>query len=181
MAIKIESAYSKTIGLPNYSSHKFHLCLTTEVTDLSQVAAEAEKVYRILQTAVDKEMAQPGFVPNGQGDSKPGQAAAPRPAPAHGAGSTSTSNGAHQPSQAQSWACSPKQQSLIEDLAQRNNVEIAVFADLAQKRFGKELSQLNKLEASGLIDELLDRYAERKPASGRRQANRQYAGNGRGT
>ena len=39
MAIKIESAYSKTIGLPNYSSHKFHLCLTTEVTDLSQVGS----------------------------------------------------------------------------------------------------------------------------------------------
>ncbi len=181
MAIKIESAYSKTIGLPNYSSHKFHLCLTTEVTDLSQVAAEAERVYRILQTAVDKEMAQPGWVPNGQGDSKPSQPAAPRPAPANGTGGTSTGNGAHPAGPVQSWACSPKQQSLIEDIAQRNNVEMAVFADLARKRFGKELTQLNKLEASGLIDELLDRYAERKPAGGRRQSSRQYAGNGRGT
>ena len=179
MAIKIESAYSKTIGLPNYSSHKFHLCLTTEVTDLSQVATEAERVYRILQTAVDKEMAQPGFVPNGQGDSKPGQPAAPRPAPAHGTGGTTTGNGAHPAGPVQSWACSPKQRSLIEDVAHRNNVEMAVFADLAQKRFGKELTQLNKLEASGLIDELLDRYAERKPAGARRQPSRQYAGNGR--
>ena len=181
MAIKIESAYSKTIGLPNYGSHKFHLCLTTEVTDLSQVAAEAERVYRILQTAVDKEMAQPGWVPNGQGDNKPGQPATPRPTPAHGTGGTSTGNGAHPAGPVQSWACSPKQRSLIEDLALRYNVEMAVFADLAQKRFGKELTQLNKLEASGVIDELLDRYAERKPPGSRRQPSRQYAGNGRGT
>jgi len=181
MAIKIESAYSKTIGLPNYSSHKFHLSLTTEVTDLSQVAAEAEKVYRILQTAVDKELSQPGFVPNGQGDSKSSQPAAPSHAPSNGASATSTGNGAHPTGPAQQWACSPKQQSLIEDIGQRNNVEMTVFVDLAQKRFGKELTQLNKLEASGLIDELLDRYAERKPAGGRRQQGRQYAGNGRQT
>ena len=179
MAIKIESAYSKTIGLPNYSSHKFHLCLTTEITDLSQVAAEAERVYRILQTAVDKEMSQPGWVPNGQGDSKPGQPATPRRAPANGTSATSTGNGAHPTGPVQSWACSPKQRSLIEDLALRNNVEMAVFADLALKRFGKEIGALNKLEASGLIDELLDRYAERKQAGSRRQPSRQYAGNGR--
>ncbi len=32
--------------------------------------------------------------------------------------------------------------------------------DLAQERFGHGVRQLNKLEASGLIDELLERYGD---------------------
>jgi len=179
MAVIIESSYGKTIGLPGYSSHKFCLSLKTEVADLSQVAKEAERVYAILQTAVDTEMSKPGWVPNG--DSKPTQAAAPSHALANGGGGTSTGNGTHPASPAMPWCCSPKQRLLIEELAQRNNVDIAVFFDLSKKRYGKELAQLNKLEASGLIDELLDRYPERKPAGARRQQGRQYAGNGRGT
>jgi hypothetical protein len=187
MAVIIESSYGKTIGLPGYSSHKFSLSLQSEVGDLSQVAAEAERVYGILQSAVDTQMAQPGWVPNGNGEShaKPSYSAGSKDAASQTstAGGTSTSNGANTGSPALPWCCSPKQRLLIEDLAQSNNVETAKFDDLARKRFGKALAQLNRLEASGLIDELLDTYRERKPAGGRRPAQRQYAGhgNGRGT
>ncbi len=182
MAVIIESAYGKTIGLPGYSSHKFCLSLKTEVADLSQVAAEAERVYRILQSAVDTQMVQPGWVPNGHGDNhiKTSVSATPSHAPASNERGTSTGNGANMGSPPLPWCCSPKQRLLIEELAQRNHVEISQFAALAQTRFGKELAQLNRLEASGLIDELLDTYGERKPAGGRRPAQRQYAGNGNG-
>ena len=182
MAVIIESAYGKTIGLPGYGSHKFCLSLKTEVADLSQVAAEAERVYRILQSAVDTQMAQPGWVPNGNGESpaKAGASATPSHAPTNGTAGASAGPGVNTPSPALPWCCSPKQRLLIEELAQRNHVEMSTFAELAHKRFGKELSQLNRLEASGLIDELLDTYRERKPAGGRRPSHREYAGNGNG-
>jgi len=41
-------------------------------------------------------------------------------------GGTSTANGGSQTSPALPWCCSPKQRLLIEDLAQRNNVETAM-------------------------------------------------------
>ena len=185
MAVIIESSYGKTIGLPGYSSHKFCLSVKTEVADLSQVAVEAERVYRIMQTAVDAQMANPGWTPNGNGENhnKAAQSDGASHAPTNGAGATSTApaNSGQGPNPTLPWCCSPKQRLLIEEIAQRNNVDMAVFFDLSKKRFGKELAQLNKLEASGLIDELLDRYAEHKTQGGSRQRGRQYAGNGRGT
>jgi hypothetical protein len=85
MAVIIESSYGKTIGLPGYSSHKFSLSLQTEVGDLSLVAAEAERVYGILQSVVDTQMAQPGWVPNGNGEShaKPSYSAGSKEAASH--------------------------------------------------------------------------------------------------
>jgi hypothetical protein len=201
MAVIIESSYGKTIGLPGYSSHKFCLSVKTEVADLSQVGAEAERVYQIMQTAVDAQMAQPGWMPNGGNGN--GHASTPAPttsaaANGHGAnggsanggngnshsangGNGANGNGAHSvPSDRQPWNCSPKQRTLIEDLVRDNNLNLADIADLANKRFGKELGALNKLEASGLIDELLDTYGKRQQGAGRRQYQpRQTAGSGR--
>ena len=52
-------------------------------------------------------------------------------------------------------ACSPKQQSLILKIVEEHKLEKAQVEALAQDRFGKTVKALNKLEASGLIDELL--------------------------
>jgi hypothetical protein len=51
---------------------------------------------------------------------------------------------------------------------------------LAVERFGKGVRQLNKVEASGLIDELLDTHGgQQRPASnGRRSAYAGVNGNG---
>ena len=126
--LTLECNYSKKIGLPGYSSHQFMVTLRTEITDLSTVQAESDRLYGLLQTAVDTSLQKVGYLPE--------------PAPKNGNGQDR-------------WACSDKQQALIlritdEHKLDKNNVE-----QLAQDRFGKGVRQLNKLEASGLIDELL--------------------------
>jgi hypothetical protein len=57
--------------------------------------------------------------------------------------------------QNQDWACSPKQQDLILDIVKEHNLDWTDIEKLAQGRFGKAVDQLNKPEASALIQELL--------------------------
>ncbi len=136
--LTLECNYSKKIGLPGYSSHQFMVTLRSEITDLNTVQAESERLYGLLQTAVDTSLRKVGYLP--------------QPAPKNGNGN----GGSHGNGNGQDrWACSDKQQALIlritdEHRLDKNNVE-----QLAQERFGKGVRQLNKLEASGLIDELL--------------------------
>jgi hypothetical protein len=180
MSVIIESSYGKTIGLPGYSSHKFCLSVKTEVSDLSKVEAEAARVYQILQTAVDTQLVKPGLVPNGHasnGEKTNGNEPTTASAPTNTG--TTGGHGASEPTVVP-WNCSEKQRALIEDIVQRNKLEFAVVADLAKKRFGKEIGALNRLEASGLIDELLETYGKHQPATGRRHYQRQLADAGRG-
>ncbi len=150
MPLILEANYSKKIGLPGYSSHQFMVTLRTEITDLSTVQAESERLYGLLQTAVDTSLQKVGYLP--------------QPAPKNGNGN----GGSHTNGNGQDrWACSDKQQALIlritdEHKLDKNNVE-----QLAQDRFGKGVRQLNKLEASGLIDELLEQVGQ-KPNSRQR-------------
>ena len=154
MPLILEANYSKKIGLPGYSSHQFMVTLRTEITDLSTVQAESERLYGLLQTAVDTSLQKVGWLPE--------------PAPKNGNGTgagNGRSNGNGQTNDI--WQCSPKQRDLIlritdEHRLDKNNVE-----QLAQDRFGKGVRQLNKLEASGLIDELLEQVGQ-KPSNGRR-------------
>ena len=68
MAIQLEANYSKKIGLPGYSSHQFSITLKTELNDISQIDAESSRLYRLLQSSVDQELQQQGYVPvNGNG------------------------------------------------------------------------------------------------------------------
>lgn len=134
MAVNIELTYGKKLGLPEYSSHNFSVSLKAEVARLEDVPGEVERVYRLLQVAVDQQIANPGFVPgkepaapahnNGTGDSKP-------------------------------WKCSDKQRALITKIVVENKLDRAEVEQLAVSRFGHGVALLNKLEASGLIDELL--------------------------
>ena len=150
MPLILEANYSKKIGLPGYSSHQFMVTLRPEITDLSTVQAESERLYGLLQTAVDTSLQKVGYLP--------------QPAPKNGNGN----GGSHTNGNGQDrWACSDKQQALIlritdEHKLDKNNVE-----QLAQDRFGKGVRQLNKLEASGLIDELLEQVGQ-KPNSRQR-------------
>lgn len=61
--LTLEANYSKKIGLPGYSSHQFMVMLRTEITDLNAVQAESDRLYGLLQTAVDASLQKVGWLP----------------------------------------------------------------------------------------------------------------------
>lgn len=135
MAVNIELTYGKKLGLPEYSSHNFSVSLKAEVAHLEDVPGEVERVYQILQASVDGQIVNAGFVP-GQEPSAP--------APKNDADNDG-----------RPWKCSDKQKALILKIVSENKLDRAEVEQLAVTRFGIGVVQLNKLQASGLIDELL--------------------------
>jgi hypothetical protein len=69
MAIKLSANYSKKLGLPQYSSHSFSASVEVELTDITQVEAEVQKLYQLLQHSVDQEIQHAGFIPGSDGHS----------------------------------------------------------------------------------------------------------------
>lgn len=170
MAITLEANYSKKLGLPQYSSHQYSITVRTEVSDLSKIEAASAHLYQQLQDAVDREIQHPGFLPGGNNEGQ-----SPREVVAfnrNGAG-TSTPLRNHAAPEA-SWNCSDKQQGLIETLMGEHKIPFAELDELAHHRFNAGLKQLNKMSASGLIDELFDTY--RKQPKGRSNAPGAYQG-----
>ena len=158
----IEANYSKKIGLPGYSSHQFSVSLKSELTDISQVEQESARLYRVLQQSVDSNIQQVGFLP---GD----------PAKPNGNGHQNGNGNGHHKPETDKWACSDKQRDLILKITDENKLDKAKVEGLAQDRFAKGVRQLNKLEASGLIEELLEQTGQSKP----RNQRFQKAGGGR--
>lgn len=151
MAIKLEGNYAKRLGLPGYSSHQFSVSCETELSDLGQVQGEVARLYGLLQDAVDREIQETGFVPpkdygaaNGQDNGKTPHNRVQTPVGAGG------------PNGGGSWACSGKQRELILRLVTENNISRDAVENTALDRFGVGVRQLNKLQASGLITELLE-------------------------
>ena len=133
--IRLNAAYSKKVGLPGYSSHSFSVSIETEVLNLNNVRDESARLYDSLQQAVDQQIQKTGFVPP------------------DGYGLEVDKNG--------NWNCSQKQRELIEKISKENNLDQNTIDALAAEMFGVKVQALNKLQASGLIDELLDRYGKR--------------------
>ena len=154
--ITLECNYSKKLGLPGYSSHQFAITLRTEIADLNQVQAESARLYKLLQEGVDTSIQQVGFLPA-----------------ANGTGNGNGQRGGQVNSRAQTpeqdaWNCSGKQKDLILKIVEEHKLEKAKIEGLAQDRFGKTVKALNKLEASGLIEELLEMTGQSK-GNGRRR------------
>jgi hypothetical protein len=152
MSLTLEANYSKKIGLPGYSSHQYSLTLKTEVQNINQVEAESARLHQTLQTAVDRELQKVGFLPsgtNGNGHTQPN-------------GKTENGNG-----RSETWACSEKQRDLIIKITDEHKLDKSKVEQLAQDRFGKTVKALNKLEASGLIEELLEQTGQSKPRNAR--------------
>jgi hypothetical protein len=141
MPLILEANYRKKIGLPGYSSHQYSLTLKTELKDLGHAETESVRLHRKLQAAVGRQLQQVGFLPgqtNGQRQPKASARDRDQPDP---------------------WACSARQKKLILKLTDEHRLDKVMVDDLAQEKFGHGVKQLDKLEASALIDELLARMA----------------------
>jgi hypothetical protein len=163
--ITLECNYSKKLGLPGYSSHQFAITLRTEIADLNQVQSESARLYKLLQEGVDTSIKETGYLPtNGNGNDQRG-------------GQSGNGNGHNQNQGAENgdWNCSGKQRDLILKIVEEHKLEKSKVEGLAQDRFGKTVKALNKLEASGLIEELLEMTGQSKGRS-RFQGRYQRAG-----
>ena len=155
--IKLIANYSKRLGLPGYSSHQFSISVEAELNNTDDVQAEASRLYTTLQQSVDNEIQNTGFVPgNGYGEQKEEKRAE---------WPTIVRNTAPQQ---QSWKASDKQRDLILKVIADNNLDRSDVESLAFEMFGlSNLPELNKLQASGIIDELLSRYGKKRSAGQR--------------
>jgi len=166
MAITLEANYSKKIGLPGYSSHQYMLTVRAELSDITQVSVESQRLHALLQASVDRELQQPGWLPE--------------PKPANGNGRPATNGNGHPPRNgtapppAERWACSAKQQALILKIVEEHQLDKNAIERLAQDRFGTGVKQLKTLEASGLIEELMAKHP-RQRANGHAPQRSNYA------
>ncbi len=168
MAIVLEATYAKKLGLPNYSSHQYSVTIRTELTDLSLIEEASTRFYALLQDAVDREIQHVGYLPDA---TTYGMHA---PAAGNGAGESEPQNcNGREPRRAGNgdgaWRCSDKQRDLIEKIVRENHLEKRDVENLAVEMFGTGVKQLDRLQASGLIDELFDRHG-----GGRRNRKRPY-------
>ena len=149
MAILLEFNYGKKLGLPGYSSHNFGVSMKAEVNDPEAIPEEAAKAYSILQESVDSQIVNPGFVPSGNGKAMQAQANGNETGP-------------------NSWNCSIRQKALILSIVERNGLELDAVDDLAEELHGKPMADLQRLEVSGVITEVLNRWGRKKStANGR--------------
>ena len=168
MAVKLSANYSKKLGLPGFSSHFFSVSVEVELTDLSQVSAECAKLYQLLQQSVDKEIKQVGFVPDeffgieaiAQGNSNQQQ----QQQNGNSSHRNGSSQGQHQGSNGHSrssngngdhWNCTDGQRGFILRIVNENNLDKQEVEALSQQLYQMGVMQLNKMQASQLIEELL--------------------------
>lgn len=164
MAIKLSANYSKKLGLPQYSSHSFSASVEVELTDISQVEQEIQKLYDLLQHSVDQEIQNVGFVPQGTNGQNTNNG---RTYQLNGNGRHQANNGSRvsQQSRANSdtWNCTDGQRGFILRIISDNKMEKQEAEDLSLQLFGIGVKQLNKMQASQLIEDLLAKVG--KPAT----------------
>ena len=154
--IKLIANYSKRLGLPGYSSHQFSVSCETEITNVSDVAAESARLYETLQQSVDEQIQTTGFVPGSDYGNGDGHVEPVNRLKTNGIKTNGNGNG---------WHCSDKQRELLLKLISTHNLE-KVAEEMSQEMFGVAPKHLNKLQASGLIQRILEDYASKKPCKG---------------
>lgn len=164
MAIKLIGNYAKRLGLPGYSSHQFSVSVETELTDSGDIQGEATRIYHLLQDAVDREIQTVGFVPgdeyglhnNGSSRSQANGNHNGQQRLNGGNGHNGNGNGNDSNGHSDRWSCSDKQKEFILKLVAENDLDRDAVEQTSLDRFGVGVRQLNKLQASGLINELLE-------------------------
>lgn len=178
MAIKLIANYSKRLGLPNYSSHQFSVSVEIELNARDDIPETSAQIYQLLQTNVDEQMQKTGFVPS---EDYGGNAISENPAGFIRNPDTPRSNPAANWQNNRQWKCTEKQRGLILKLVEEHKLDKSDVEALSVERFGKGVRVLNKLEASGLIDELLETHGGGSQNSGTsKRSNGAYRRGGEG-
>ena len=174
MAIKLIANYSKRLGLPGYSSHQFSVSVEAELMTTDDIPGESERLYQLLQSNVDGQIQSTGFVP----PADYGMETVGSPACSHPANGSAAPSNVAQWQRGPAWKCSDKQRDLILKIVGEHQLDKANVEVLANERFGKGVRLLNRMEASGLIDELLETSgsAGRRSTGQRRAGGSAYAG-----
>ena len=185
MAVILQMTYMKKLGLPNYSSHSCAASLTVEIADVSVAAQESTKLYALLQTAVDNEIQQVGFMPdattygmnNGNGAHPNGNGAHPNGSPARNGNGHSNGNGyangngrhaAPVPSNGDRWNCTDGQRGFILRIIAESSLTKQDVEEMSQQLFGAGVTGLDKMQASQLIEELLEKTGKKAGGPQRR-------------
>jgi hypothetical protein len=158
MAILIQAQLAKKVPIPgaDFSSQQASITLNAEVSDLSQVAAEAQRLYSLAEQAVDAQLAghvrQPVAPVAASPASAPTQVAPPAPSSASRpyAPPTSTRRGPA--------PVTDSQLRFLDRLIRQTGVDPAAI--LAQHQVGT-LRDLSCKVAAQLIDELKGQGAAR--------------------
>ena len=180
MAIILEAAYSKKLGLPNFSSHSYVVSIRTELADISQIPEESSRLYNMLQEAVDREIQEVGFIPdatrygfteavrsghalptnghrsNGGGNDH-GNGNGVTNGNGHSRNGNGHTNGNTRPNR-EDTGISEKQLDLISDIIKKNNANKSEIEQMSVDMFGGGIRTLNRMQASNLIDALFERY-----------------------
>ena len=193
MSLKLIATYSKRLGLPGYSSHQYAVSLEAEITNINDAAAESSRLYQMLQTSVDSEIQNTGFVPpSGYGSNGKSQGSGNGSASANGQNGSNgngngysangNGNGHSNGSNGETWTCSDKQRELILKLVSEHNLDRKEVDETAHQMFGSGVKDLNRLQASGLIERILDEHGGGRKDNGARSRStpprRQYANGG---
>ena len=178
MAVILEAAYSKKLGLPNYSSHSYVVSIRTELSDLTRVAEESARLYTLLQQSVDSEIQEVGFLPDANTygmDRHQADADHDGDNASHASGNGDEDRRRDRPLEsdrpADVWVCSDKQKELILKLVEQHKLDKQEVEALAKEMFGLPVKTLNRLQASGLIEELLERHGKRTNGSAKAKPN----------
>ena len=167
MALKLIANYSKRLGLPGYSSHQFAVTVETEISNISEVTAESTRLYQLLQQNVDEEIQRTGFVPDeGYGISEQGGRNGHR----NGSNGSANHTNGNGHTNGDTWNCSEKQRDLIIKLVDEHSLDKGQVDDTSRDMFGVGVRELNKLQASGLIDRIIEdnggKPSNRRPRNG---------------
>lgn len=169
MPVTLEANYCKKVGLPGYSSHQFSLTVKVEIADLNQVQQQSTSLYAQLQDCVDRDIQATGYLPSADtaNHGQPVSRTRENGHPGTNGRTVGPRNGTPD------WNCTDKQRDLILSIVAEHQLPKDEIELLAQERFGKGVKALNKLEASGLIEELFEKHpAQREP--GRTPQRRTY-------
>lgn len=169
MAVTLSANYSKKIGLPNYSSHSFMASVEVELSDLSQLESECQRLYQMLQQSVDREIQTVGYLPDNKHNGNHSTQA--RHTASNGQHRNNANGHYHSNSNGSSerWQCTDGQRGYILRIISDNQLNKQDVDALAQQLFNSGVKQLNKMQASQLIDELLEQAGKPRQQRWRQQ------------